>query len=200
VVIGCSAGGLSALYPILDALPADYRGAIVIAVHDSRPGLGLLPMLLRTRSPLPVGLVRDGHRPRPGTLLLAPGGHHLAFDADGRFVLTDAGPWRPGRGFCPSIDRLFHSLATAYGPRAVAVVLSGMADDGALACRQVMARGGLVIAQDEGSARYTEMPAAAIDLARPDLILTPAQIGFALESLGADSTAPPRLFGRVVDA
>jgi chemotaxis response regulator CheB len=191
VAIGCSAGGLPALCALLGGLPADFPGAIVVAQHDTRAQLGLLPCLLRGRTALPVGVLTAGERPRAGAVRLAPGGHHLTFDADGRSVLRPAAGIRPHRlPFCPSIDLLFRSLADVYGDRAIAVVLSGMATDGALACRAVLERSGVVITQQARSARYAEMPTAAADLSHPDLILPPSQIGAALDVLARD---PARL-------
>ncbi len=80
----------------------------------------------------------------------------------------------------PSADRLFSSPASVVGRRAVAILLSGAGEDGAVGARQVKAAGGLVVAQTDISARIVGMPRAAIKSGAVDLVLGPAQIALLL--------------------
>ena len=89
------------------------------------------------------------------------------------------GWWRP------AVDVLFESAAEIYGERVAAIVLSGAMWDGAKGTAAVASRGGVTIAQDEATSDYFDMPASAIDLGRADLIMNPARIASALESLAA---------------
>lgn len=99
------------------------------------------------------------------------------FDDDGRMRLSSArrvGCWRP------AVDVLFSSAARVYGAATIGVVLSGMMWDGARGIADVASAGGVTIVQDEESCPFFDMPAAALDLGRADVAMSPRDIARAL--------------------
>jgi two-component system chemotaxis response regulator CheB len=180
VVIGASAGGVSALQLLLAALPGDFPLPILVVQHLSPTLPSELPAVLGYRTPLRVRWAEDGLVLRPGTVYVAPPDQHLLFGSPLRISLSSADRsewWRP------AVDHLFHSAAQVLGPRAIAVVLSGSMWDGAKGMLAVGQGGGITIVQDEASCEHFEMPAAALDLGRADVALSPRKIAQALELL-----------------
>lgn len=172
VALGCSWGGLGALSAVLEGLPADLDAAVVIVQHRMhRPSE--LAAILGGHTRWQVCEADDKEGLSPGRVFLAPPGYHLLVDGD-HFALSTEGPVRYSR---PSVDVLFESLAGAYGPRVIGVVLTGANDDGADGLAAVADAGGVAIVQDPATAERSEMPEAA--LARvPDALVVPlARIG-----------------------
>ena len=99
---------------------------------------------------------------------LAPPDRHMLIKRKGVLTLTDSELVNFVR---PSADLLFESVAAAYGPRALAVVLTGSGRDGALGVTAIKQRGGTVIAQDEASSEFFGMPSAAIKTGAVDHVL-----------------------------
>lgn len=177
VGICTSVGGPAVLAQILSALPADFPLPILVVQHIASGFSEGLVRMLDARAELPVAIARDDAPLRPGAWF-APDDAHLTVTR-GRHTALDrqtvAGPHRP------SADLLLESLATVYGPRAAAVVLTGMGRDGARGAALVKARGGLLLAQDEATSSVYGMPRAAVEVgAEP---LAPPQIAAALRRL-----------------
>jgi len=99
---------------------------------------------------------------------LAPPDRHMLIKRKGVLTLTDSELVNFVR---PSADLLFESVAAAYGPRALAVVLTGSGRDGALGVTAIKQRGGTVVAQDEASSEFFGMPSAAIKTGAVDHVL-----------------------------
>jgi two-component system CheB/CheR fusion protein len=173
VVIGASAGGLEPLRELASHLPRDAKAAYVVAQHlaPERPSQ-LVDLLART-TPLKVAAASNGSQLKAGEMLVVPPGSDAAINADRLRLTAPQPPFRPS----PSVDQLFDSLAEAWGPKAVAIVLSGTGSDGALGLRAVGAAGGLTFVQSPESARFDGMPRAAMALGRADWVSEPAAIG-----------------------
>jgi two-component system chemotaxis response regulator CheB len=184
VALGASAGGLEALHAVLAALPADLPAAVLIVQHLDPHHISLLPEILGRRTPLAVKKAEDGDALRAGTVYVAPPDRHLLVCADATLALSADPVVHHVR---PSADRLFESLATNLGDRAVAVVLTGTGQDGAAGLAAVKAAGGRTIAQDPETASYPNMPRAAIRTNFVDDVLPLDQIAGKLIEL----TAPP---------
>jgi two-component system chemotaxis response regulator CheB len=104
------------------------------------------------------------------------------------------GPPLPGAHHIPSVDRAFKSVATAVGPGAVGVLLTGMGRDGAAGMAALHTAGAATIAQDESTSAIYGMPRAAIAAGVVDQILPLPHIAAALEDLvAAAATAPQRV-------
>jgi len=177
VVIGVSTGGPDALARLLPALPANLPVPVVIAQHMPAIFTARLATRLSAKSALPVREGISGEPLLPGCALLAPGDFHM-------IVRQENGVPRvgihqgPKENFCrPSVDVLFRSVARVYGARTLAVVLTGMGQDGARGCEMLRAQGARVYVQDETSSVVWGMPGLIARAGLADKILPLSQIG-----------------------
>lgn len=178
--IAASTGGPGALAAILRALPADWSIPILIVQHVSRGFTAGLAEWLDGETPLAVTLANHGSTARPGSVLVAPDDYHLLVTAAGVVELCREPPYR---GLRPSANYLFRSLASAFGPRSVGIVLTGMGDDGAEGLQALHAAGGITIAQDQESCVVYGMPCQAVALGAIDYVLSPSEITLTLNRL-----------------
>lgn len=158
VVIGASAGGLSALLELVRGLPEDFPAAIFVVVHTSPDNPGILPQILRRAGSLPAVLAADHQAIAVGRIYVAPPDHHLILKYG--HVRVTRGPRE--NGFRPAVDPMFRTAARAYGPRVIGVVLSGGLNDGTHGLSLIVAHGGLGVAQDPQDALIPSMPLSAI--------------------------------------
>lgn len=162
VGIASSTGGPNALAEVLSGLPKEFPLPILITQHMPTLFTGLLAQRLERDGGRPCVEARDGEAIRPNCTYVAPGGRHMLVQTnEGQpYVrLTDT----PAENFCrPSADPMFRSLAALYGASTLAVVLTGMGEDGMRGCVEVHQRGGRVIAQDEASSVVWGMPGAVV--------------------------------------
>jgi two-component system chemotaxis response regulator CheB len=180
IAIAASAGGLNALSRLLGALAPTLNAAILILQHLDPTRPSHLADILGRRTRLPVKQAQAHDRLRVGVVFTAPPGAHLLVDPQGTISLSN----RPAVNFVrPAADRLFESIAESFGPRAIAVVLTGTGHDGAGGAQVVKRAGGTVIVQDEATSEFFGMPGAAIHAGHVDLILPLDQIAPALEKL-----------------
>jgi two-component system chemotaxis response regulator CheB len=161
VCIGTSWGGLHALRVMLGTLPPRIGAPICIVQHRGEEG-GLdegLVRAIRAASSLEVCEPNDKHQLEDGHAYVAPPGYHLLVEDDHVALSVDE---RESYAR-PSIDVMFESAAESWGPRTIAVVLTGANNDGARGALAVREAGGFVIAQDPDEAERAEMPRAAIE-------------------------------------
>lgn len=187
VAVAASAGGLGALRKLLGALPADFPAAVAITQHLDPHHPSHLAAILARSTPLVVKQAAAGDVLRPGSVFIAPPDSHLLIEAGGRVALTQTARVHMVR---PSADRLFESLAASYGPRAVAVVLTGSGADGEGGVRAVRRRGGTVIAQDPATAEHAGMPTAAVRTGCVDEVLPLERIAPRLVALAHAEARP----------
>jgi len=180
VALASSAGGIAAIGHILESLPAGFPAAIVVVQHLDPRHRSLMAEILRRRTPLEVLQAAEGDTIRPGTVHIAPPDRHLLVNRDGSLSLTQSELVHFVR---PSADLLFESVAASYKERAIAVVLTGTGTDGSLGIGAIKKMGGTVIAQDQESAEFFGMPAAAIKSGYADFILRLDEIPSALTTL-----------------
>jgi two-component system, chemotaxis family, protein-glutamate methylesterase/glutaminase len=180
VVVAASAGGLDALSRILSDLPSTFPAAVAVVQHRAMSSPHLLAEILRQRTRLMVKDAEAGDDVGAGIVYIAPPGVHLVVDARQRFALVEGEKVKHAR---PSGDRLFASAAEAFGPRVIALVLTGGNDDGSGGVSVVKQHGGTVISQDEASARDPSMPKAAIATGDVDYILPLGYIASTLKRL-----------------
>jgi two-component system chemotaxis response regulator CheB len=179
VVIGTSAGGVTALLALAKMLPADFPAPIFVVLHVSPDSPSIMPELLNSVSALPAKHPKNGEVVRPGVIYLAPPDHHLLLEEDR--VLVTRGP-KENR-FRPSIDALFRSAAYTYGSRVIGVVLTGYLDDGTSGLWSVRRMGGLAIIQDPHDAEQPAMPTNALEFVEADYLVPLAQLGSLLVRL-----------------
>ena len=174
VAIGSSTGGPAALRTILETLPTTLPAPILVAQHLAQGFDRGLAEWLDSVSNLRVRLAKDGIRPLPGDVLIAPYGLHLGIDRDRRVKLSDA---RPIRGHRPAATYLFESVARVYGSGALGVILTGMGEDGTAGLQALKATGARVLAQDEATCVVYGMPGAALRAGVVDESLPVSEIG-----------------------
>ena len=168
VVIGASAGGVEALREFFHALPADLPAAFLVVLHIPADTPSQLDRVLRASTPLAVKIAQAGEAISNGQVYVASADRHLMLTPQG--IRLSRGP-KEGR-FRPSIDVLFRSAATAFGPRVIGVVLSGALDDGTAGLWAIKDHHGLALVQDPDEAMYSSMPQSAITHVQVDLVGT----------------------------
>lgn len=154
--IAASTGGPAALAQILPGL-AGVRAPVLVVQHLQIDFFQDFVRWMGRVTSLPVQAAVDGGRLEPGVVYIGPGGIHLKLGAGLRVVL-DPQPLTTHR---PSADELFSSIAEHAGAHAIGVVLTGMGEDGAKGLLAMRRRGGVTIAQDEGTSAIFGMPRAA---------------------------------------
>lgn len=168
IVIGASAGGVSALLRLLPGLPASYGCAIVVVMHIPEGRKSNLAGVFQHRMKLPVREARDKEQLSSGTLYFAGSGYHLSVECDRSFSLSCEERVNFSR---PAIDYLMESAADAYGPALLGILLTGANQDGAAGLAAIGMAGGLTVVQSPAEAEQPIMPLEAIRLRAPDLIL-----------------------------
>jgi two-component system chemotaxis response regulator CheB len=169
VVVGGSAGCLTPLRELVAGLPAELPVAVLVVVHRGERTPSHLAEILGRSGPLPASLARDGEPIQRGHIYVAPPSRHLTTGYG--WIRLRGGP-RVNR-HRPAIDLLFASTARWTGRRTVAVVLSGVLDDGAVGAALVALVGGRVLVQAPAEAHFASMPAAA-QAAAPNAVAHPA--------------------------
>jgi len=159
ILIGASMGGPQAIASLLGQFPATCPACLLIFQHVSAEFAASLATWLQSQSPLPVSLAQPGAKPRPGQVLLARGNGHLIFTSNGTLAHH---PERADLHYSPSIDLGFSSAAQHWPTPGIAMVLTGMGQDGAQGLQQLRNRGWLTLAQDPATAAMPGMPKAAI--------------------------------------
>lgn len=171
VAIASSTGGPPALQAILTALPGDLSAAVVIAQHMPPGFTRSFAERLNKISSLVVREAAAGDRVEPGTVLIAPGGHHLVVKKDKDGLLTGLTARSEHDMYSPSADRLLVSVAQACGHAALGVVLTGMGKDGAAGVVAIKKNRGQCLAESEESAVIFGMPQEAIKTGAVDKVL-----------------------------
>jgi two-component system, chemotaxis family, protein-glutamate methylesterase/glutaminase len=172
VLIGVSTGGPAALVRLLPPIPKDIGVPIVIVQHMPPVFTQSLAETLSSKCSLQVREAVDGEKAEAGTVLIAPGGRHLKLvtgaDRSIRTHVTDDPPENNCR---PAVDFLFRSVANQLPGRAMAVILTGMGNDGTMGLRLLRRHGCFTIAQDEATSVVFGMPKAAIEAGLVDVVL-----------------------------
>ncbi|WAS89793.1 chemotaxis protein CheB [Nannocystis punicea] len=179
IVIGASAGGLTALFDIVRGLPADFPAAVFVVMHMAADNPGVLSELLRRVTALPTALAEDRQAIERGRIYVARPDHHLLLKRS--YVRVPRGPKE--NGFRPAVDPLFRSAAAAYGARVIGVVLSGGLNDGTEGLLRITEAGGLAIAQDPAEATIPSMPLSAIQNVEVHSVLRAAEMPEVLSQL-----------------
>lgn len=190
ITIGSSTGGPPVLETILTALPADMRQPIIIAQHMPR----LFTESLATRlDELCAVTVLHGENGLPllsGQVYVGPGGQHVRARraALGKYRLEVSA--EPADAlYKPSVNELFSSAGHAFGRRVLAVVLTGMGDDGLLGSRDLSHKQATILAQEHSSCAVYGMPKVVTQAGLVAANLTPDQLGAALASLSPSAVA-----------
>ena len=187
VVVGSSAGGVSALSTLVSTLRKDFPAPIVLAQHLDPQRPSHLGAILDRRSSLPIVVVSEVEPSllEDGTIYVVPSNKHVRI-ADGHVHLESDHVERP----VPSIDRLLTSAAASYGEHLIAVILTGSGSDGAAGSVEVKNAGGVVIIQNPETAPYPSMP-LSLPPTVVDHVVEMEQIGSLLYDLLKGVSLPP---------
>ncbi len=161
ICIGASTGGTESLLVVLESLPADSPG-IVIVQHMPEKFTEALARRLNTLCAMEVKEAADGDTVLRGRVLIAPGNRHMLLQRSGAryFVAVKDGPLVARHR--PSVDVLFRSAARFAGANALGIIMTGMGDDGARGLGEMREAGSRTVAQDEASCVVFGMPKEAI--------------------------------------
>jgi two-component system chemotaxis response regulator CheB len=163
VAIGISTGGPNSLQYMLSHLPADFPGSLVIVQHMPEGFTEMFARRLNDCCAIEVKEAHSGDRLLAGRALLCPGNRHIRVRRMPMGEVVMLSDEERVKGHRPSVDVLFRSLAQEFGPRGVAVLMTGMGEDGADGMAAVKATGGLTIAQSEDTCVVYGMPKAAVE-------------------------------------
>ncbi|WP_428657794.1 chemotaxis protein CheB [Runella sp.] len=181
VVIGGSAGSISVLSELIEALPAPFNFKVIIVLHRSKNVISEMEQILDVKRKEIIVKEPDDKEPiQKNCVYLAPQNYHLLIEATHSFCLDYSEPVSYSR---PSIDVTFESIAEIYTEKAVAILLSGANRDGSRGMAEIIARGGAGIVQDPSTAEYPVMPQFALDNNTGVQALTPFQISAFLQTL-----------------
>jgi len=169
VAIGASAGGLEALQDFFKAMPVDNGLAFVVIQHLSPDYKSMMDELLARQTRMTIHIIEDGMHIESNTLYLIPPRKNLSIFHDQLF-LED---YNPKKGLNLPIDIFFRSLAHEKGKNGIGIILSGTGSDGALGTRAIKEVGGMVMVQDEKTAKFDGMPRSSISTGLVDFILSP---------------------------
>jgi two-component system chemotaxis response regulator CheB len=174
VAIGASTGGPQALHQLLSALPEMFPTPIFVVQHISNGFVEGLAAWLNQDSRLKVKVALDGEQAMLGHVYLAPDCFHMEIDTNNKIILSKSPAEKEVT--CPSIARLFRSMAYAHGPHGVGILLTGMGRDGAEDLLLMKQKGAYTIAESEESAVIFGMPKEAILLGGATKVLPVSQI------------------------
>ena len=182
VVIGSSTGGPAALMTLFGGFVEPPASAFLVAQHMPAGFTQGFADRIDRLTVLRAREGEDGDEPEPGLVLIAPGGKHMTLEnRRGQVVVRLLDGSRDDK-YVPSVDHLFTSAAKCYGDELLAVVLTGMGDDGRKGVRAVNASGGQTIAESEETAVIFGMPMQAIRTGVVDSVLALEDIGPAIQS------------------
>jgi len=180
IVIGASAGGLTALQEILAPLPADFPLPILVVQHRLPTADDLLTFALNESCNLTIREADEKDYIEPGCVFVAPSNYHLLVERDRTLSLSADAKVCYSR---PSIDVLFESAADIYLSHLIGVILTGANHDGTAGLKKIKQNGGLTLAQDPATAEADIMPLSAIRENVVDQILSLADIASLLLQL-----------------
>jgi two-component system chemotaxis response regulator CheB len=176
VAIGASTGGPKALATLIEDLPADFAVPIVVVQHMPPIFTRYLAERLATCTSLRCAEGIAGTVLEPGMVWIAPGDFHMVVRREGSEVRLELTTDAPENGCRPAVDPLFRSVAAAYGPGALGVVLTGMGQDGLAGSREIHQSMGQVLVQDEATSVVWGMPGAIHRAGMADRVLPLAEI------------------------
>ncbi|MGA2673107.1 MAG: chemotaxis response regulator protein-glutamate methylesterase [Terracidiphilus sp.] len=176
VVIGVSTGGPTALGVILPNLPASFPLPVLVVQHMPPLFTRLLAERLNSTCHVPVGEAGQDSPVLPGNILIAPGDFHMKVTSNGGGIRVFLDQSARQNSCRPAVDALFVSAAEIYGGAVLAVVLTGMGQDGLRGVEILKAQGASVIVQDEASSVVWGMPGAVVNAGLADRVLPLDQV------------------------
>jgi two-component system, chemotaxis family, protein-glutamate methylesterase/glutaminase len=191
VVIAVSTGGPAALNEVVPKLPAGLRQPVLIVQHMPPVFTKVLAQRLAASSPLKVREATHQERLTPGSVLIAPGDHHMRIAGSPReaWVTLDQ---KPSENGCrPAADPLFVSASEVYGSNVLGVVMTGLGKDGTKGSAQIRKCSGQVWAQDEASSTVWVMPGSVVEAGIAQRVVPLSQLARSIaQACEADAAQP----------
>jgi two-component system chemotaxis response regulator CheB len=186
LALGASTGGIHALGVLFQVLPRRIGVPILVTQHLPSPFMPVFARQLGAMAHREALVAEDGMLLLPDRIILAPGDAHLTLEPcrDGALVRLTRG--RSTSGCMPSVDPMLASVGAIFGSGALGVVLTGMGRDGVEGAGQLVASGGSLIAQDEGSCAVWGMPRAVLEAGLACAVLPPDKIARRIASRTED--------------
>jgi two-component system chemotaxis response regulator CheB len=176
LAVGASTGGLHAVTALLSALPARIGAPILITQHLPAVFVPFFARQVEAASGRTVRIAEDGLELRAEEIVLARGDAHIRLEQRGARVLVRLDRTAVQSGCVPSVDVMLDSVAGTYGRAALGVMLSGMGRDGLAGSRELVARGGTMMAQDRQSCAVWGMPRVVVEAGLACAVLPPAEL------------------------
>ncbi len=171
VAIGVSTGGPTALQAIIPKLPENLPVPVVIVQHMPAAFTSALADRLDSMSKIGVKELKDGEKLLRGNAYVVPGAYHAEIKrAGGPIARLTEEP--KDSVYRPSVDVTFSTLAEHFGPKVIAVMLTGMGHDGLEGTKKIKEKGGKVIAQDEATSVVYGMPKAVFEAGVVDKVVS----------------------------
>jgi len=180
VAIASSTGGPIALAQVLTKLPANYRFPVVVVQHMPASFTPAFATRLDQQCAIKVKEAEDGDLVKPGQVLIAPGGRQLNLRQAGGEVRVEISDGDAALHYKPCADITFSSVASVYGGKTLALVLTGMGSDGREGARELKKQGATIWSQDEASSVIYGMPMAVAEAGLSDQVLSLRDIGASL--------------------
>lgn len=183
IVIGSSTGGPSVLSTILKTLPAEFAIPILCIQHMSKGFLNGFVEWLKSQCHLNVTILSDEEKMKRKHIYVPAEGTHLVIDDRMQLKCLFAPPTVE---FHTAINTTMESVAHCFGKEAIAILLTGMGEDGALGMKAIKESGGITIAQNEASCPVFGMPKAAIDMGAAEFVMDPSEISLFLKKISSN--------------
>ncbi|PIQ96644.1 MAG: chemotaxis response regulator protein-glutamate methylesterase [Nitrospinae bacterium CG11_big_fil_rev_8_21_14_0_20_56_8] len=177
VAIGVSTGGPNALAELFPVFPADFPVPILITQHMPPFFTRLLAERLSSKSNLNIIEGTPNQVLKPGHAWVAPGDYHMVIERKGSDIVIVNNQNPPENSCRPAVDVMFRSIASIYGAHTLAVVLTGMGQDGLIGCEHIKGVGGQVVVQDESTSVVWGMPGFVTRAGLADKVLPLKEIG-----------------------
>jgi two-component system, chemotaxis family, protein-glutamate methylesterase/glutaminase len=191
VAIGSSTGGPNALATLFQAIPANLPVPVLIVQHMPPVFTELLATRLAATCKPRFREAHEGDELSPGGVWIAPGDHHMRLVRNGKSVKVALDREPPENSCRPAVDVLFRSVAATFGAHSLAVVLTGMGQDGLRGCEALRAAGGQIIVQDEATSVVWGMPGYVARAGMAERILPLEEIAGDILRRVPCATVPP---------
>ncbi|HEB53743.1 MAG TPA: chemotaxis response regulator protein-glutamate methylesterase [bacterium] len=170
LAIGVSTGGPNALHRMLPMFAADFPVPILIVQHMPAGFTASLAESLDRASKITVKEAAEGDLLTAGTALLAPGDYHMGIVREQNVVRVALSQGPPEHSCRPAVDYMLRSVQDVYGETAVAMIMTGMGEDGLAGCKRLAQAGARVIAQDEATCTVFGMPRGLVEQGIADVV------------------------------
>lgn len=167
VGMGASAGGLEAFELFFSAMPSNSGMAFILISHLDPTHVSILPELIQKKTDMTITLIEDGMEVQPNMVYVIPPNKDVTIVHGILHLMALPQP----RGFNLPIDNFFRSLVQDQGANAICIILSGTGADGTLGLKQIKGEVGMVMVQDEETAKYSGMPHNAIATGLVDYVM-----------------------------